>query len=405
MEAFVTRLGALLDAGSLDQAEALILAEAQRHPARAALGRSALAAARQELPAQLEHAQQAHRLAPNEPIVWQYLALAQARSGDTTEAERSFRQAVSRDAGPRSLGALGNFLLTEGRFLDAHEAYARALERDPTHGQSLNGLATVRHRLGDRPGALRALASAYELAPQDSTPLNSLVNLFGEAGWQLGAIALARIERAGEVSDSVRLTLDLMCLKLLTQVLSAFPQASVHHDADEYVANLMESARSRPARVRLEVARALFDAERLQETGALLGSIATDALSSVERGRFHYLHGLLAEAIQSPDLALTAYSHALEEDSERWDACCNALNLLLERSSALAYAQREALLAKVPESIRARTPQLLYNEAMHLFSGGRVAEARQRLMRIQALLPADDDLCLLAAKTLETQGV
>lgn len=401
METFVARLGALLESGEIAQVEALIQAETS--PVRAALGRSALAAARSELDAQRVHAQEAFRLAPHEPIVLQYLALACARQGADAEAERLFRQAVSLDPGARSLGALGNFLLARDRFLDAHEAYARALERDPTHTQALNGLGTARARLGDRPGALRALARAFELEPEDATPLNSLLNLFGEAGWMLGAIALARIEREGDCPPEVRLTLDLMNLKLLTQLVQTYPQAQRHHDADLFVQDLLSSAAERPAAVRLEVARALADAGRYQEAGALLGGLPLEGLSTVARGRYHFLHGVLAEAVDAPDLALTAYTHALDEDPERWDACCNALNLLLARQDDAAYAQREALLAKVPETLRAKTPQLLYNEALHLLQGGRVREARTRLERILTLMDPQDALYDLAAQTLAEQ--
>ncbi|HEX8107883.1 MAG TPA: hypothetical protein VF516_09165, partial [Kofleriaceae bacterium] len=91
---------------------------------------------------------------------------------------------------------------------------------------------------------------------------------------------------------------------------------------------------------------------------------------------------------------------AVAVDPRRWDACCNALTLLLDRGDPDALARAAALLTRVPPEVKGTSPQLLFNEAVYLHRAGRSAEARANLERVLAATHGDGELGALARQLM-----
>src|SRR6185295_2820299 len=198
MQDLIERLERLFAAGDAAQAAALIGSHEASDPARHALGLAALAAHDNDAARCAQHAARALALAPDEPSVLHHVA----------------RAAVARGGGVRSLGLLGNLELGAGKLPAAEATYRRMLELEPGNVQALNGLGACRYKQQDLDDAVIWFARAYDRDPTDPAPIRSLMNMYGDAGRVLGAIALANLTRGRHRDDESGLALDLMVLHL-----------------------------------------------------------------------------------------------------------------------------------------------------------------------------------------------
>lgn len=401
MEDFIQRLERMFAAGELAQAAALVASYEATDAVRHALGMAALAAHDKDAAACTRHAERAHALRPHDPMTLQYMAVAALLRGDRKAAEHHARAAVERGGGLRSLGWLGNIQLGAGDVVAAEQTYRRMLELDPGHVQALNGLGACRYKQQDLDQATTFLARAFDQDPTDPGPIRSLMNMYGDAGRVLGALALAGIVRDRHPDDESSLALDLMVLHLNHVLMGGYPPPHAVPDADAAVAAVVRRAAHRPVRVRLGVARALIDCQRHDEARRILGPLEGQDLSTVDRGNAEYIRGLLAQHAGDTPRALAAYEAAVAVDPRRWDACCNALTLLLDRGDPDALARAAALLARVPPEVKGTSPQLLFNEAVYLQRAGRSAEARANLERVLTATRGDGELGALARQLLD----
>ena len=402
MESFVETLGALLRDG--DGRRAFELAEEQgaSDPVRRHVGLAVVAAHRNDAGATLTHARAAYELAPEEPVVLQQMAVAHLLRGDGDGAEHYARRAVNRDDGLRSRRGLANILLNLGRWDEAEAAYQAVMELEPDDVPALNGLGTVRFRRGDMPGALRWYARAFAIAPGDPDALRSITTMYREAGWALGAITLARITRGGEHPDDVSVALDMVSLLLSARFAAGIPARELVPGYDLIPTGLVERSAGLSPAVQLQAARALFDTGHLDAMRAVVRRVSGSApsLSAEDRGQLDYLRGLLSEQDGDPEEALEHYTAAVTADSSRWDACCNAITLNLQREDAAAYEAVEGLLAAVDPELRRFRPQLIFNEAVYLKNVRRLDAARAAIERLMAITGGAGDVSRLAQEVL-----
>jgi tetratricopeptide (TPR) repeat protein len=401
MEDFIERLERMFAAGELAQAAALVASYEPTDAVRHALGMAALAAHDKDAAGCTRHAERAHALRPHDPMTLQYMAVAALLRGDRQAAEDHARAAVLRGGGLRSLGWLGNIQLGAGDVRAAEQTYRRMLELDPGHVQALNGLGACCYKQQDLDQATAFLARAFDQDPTNPGPIRSMMNMYGDAGRVLGAIALAGIVRDRHADDESNLALDLMVLHLNHVLMGGYPPPHAVPDADAAVAAVVRRAAHRPVRVRLGVARALIDCQRHDEARRIVAPLEGQDLSAVDRGNAEYVRGLLAQHAGDAPRALAAYEAAVAVDPRRWDACCNALTLLLDRGDPDALARAAALLGQVPPEVKGTSPQLLFNEAVYLHRAGRPAEARANLERVLAATQGDGELGALARHLME----
>ena len=401
MQDLIERLERLFAAGDAVQAAALIGSYEASDPARHALGLAALAAHDNDAARCSEHAARAQALAPDEPSVLHYVALAALMRGDRPIAEDHARAAVARGGGLRSLGLLGNLELGAGKLAAAEATYRQMLELDPGNVQALNGLGACRYKQQDLDDAVGWFARAFDRDPTDPAPIRSLMNMYGDAGRVLGAIALANITRDRHQDEASGLALDLMVLHLNHVLMGGYPAPHVVPDADEAVIAVLRSAARRPARVRLGVARALIDCRRFGDARRIVDEIDARDLSAADRGNAEYVRGLLAQEAGDAQRALAAYEAAVAADPRRWDACCNAMTLLLDRGDPASLARAARLLDQIPADVKGAAPQLLFNQAVYLHRAGRSAEARVDLERVLGATKGQGELAGLARQLLE----
>src|SRR6185295_19250256 len=156
-----------------------------------------------------------------------------------------------------------------------------------------------------------------------------------------------------------------------------------------------------PVRVRLGVARALIDCQRHDDAQRILAAIDGQDQSPADRGNAEYVRGLLAQHAGEPQRALAAYEASVTADPRRWDACCNALTLLLERGDPESLARAGKLLGQIPPEVKGAAPQLLFNEAVYFRAAGRPIEARADLQRVLTATNGEGELAALARELLK----
>lgn len=400
MDDLITRIQSLLASGAVVEAEQLLQAEAARQPVLATVGRAALAAHRSDAAACFAEATAAHALDPREPAASEYLAVAHLMRGDTPTAERYARAAVDLGGGRRSLGGLANILLGSGRPGEAEEVYRQILDAFPADLQALNGVATARFRQGDADGASTFFARAFDENPLDPAPIHSLMNMYAEAGRLLGAIAFANLMKDRSPGDELQVLLDVLLLQLTKLLLHQFPGPNIIGDADDTVRHLMATAKKRPPRVRLGVARALIDIKRSEEAQHIADELDTTPLGESDRANLLYVKGLLATEKGDKAAALLAFTQSVEIDPRRWDACANAISLLLDEGGDDALTGIGALLLRVPLDVKRTAPQLLLNEAIYLRRLGQNDGARHNLEMVIAGLRGHGELAALAKQIL-----
>lgn len=413
MEDLLPTLEAHFAADDVAGAEALVAGFADSDPARHALGLAALAAHRKDPAACETYAREALALRPADPAALQYQAVAALLRDRPAEALAPLREAAQAGS-TRALGFLGNVLLGLGRLKEAEGVYQQILTREPTHVQALNGVGTARFKQQDLDGAVPYFARAWAARPSDSQPLRSLMNAYGDAGRALGALALLGITRERHQDAQSRAALAMMHLHLTRMVLPSFPPAGEISDADEAVHDLLSAVADQPLALRLAAARALGDYGRHTEAAGLLAAVDPESpeLSKAQRADLWYTRGLSAAARDNRQAALHAYTQAVAQDPQRWEAAANAISLLLleEESGGRvpeeAAAQIRDLLQRVPAAVRGTAPQLLFNEAVFLRRTGHPAEAARLCQRVLHATGGDGELAEHARELLQglTQG-
>lgn len=400
LEAFVTQLGGLISAGALDQAVSLVDAAQLAEPVKYHLGMTALANARGDLGGGLGHAQKAQQLAPDAPIVLQYLAVSFRMVGDLVNAERAARMAVMRDATVRSYTMLGKILLDAGKLDEADGLLMKALDWEPSNPALLNTVATVRAHLGDDDSALTFYARAFEASPEEPLALKNVSDLYAQRGWALGAMALGLAALDRPATDDVQVLLAIMVIKLAQLVGKEYPGHAQLSQADRVVDVLVERSRSRPPAVVLMAARVLADVGRGEQAQAVVAHLRADQLSDKDHAGLMLVQGQLADQQGEVDDAIDYYSRSVQLDGERWDACTNAVHLLLSRENAESDAEVAVLLGQVPETAKLSKPPLLLNEAIYLRRAGREDEARVRFEQVVRLTQGSGELGALAQRLL-----
>lgn len=97
---------------------------------------------------------------------WQTLGEAHLASGDSTQAEGAFRQAIALDPDSASANySLGYLFQLGGKAPEAIQAYRRALEADPYKSEALGNLAAAYLQMGEHGEAAKTLARALKLEP------------------------------------------------------------------------------------------------------------------------------------------------------------------------------------------------------------------------------------------------
>jgi len=400
LERLVAELDALLRSGDARKAEEQVAALRESDPARHALGMAALAVARRDGAAALAHAQAAVALRPDDPVVLRYVALASLLCGDADAAELHARRAANRDEGVRSHVVLGNVLLSAGRFAPAEEAYRAALERDPRCEEALNGVGSVRARLGDPAAALQSFARAFAARPDDSSSLDNIAALYAERGWILGALALVRVTRDGHHAPEVQVALDLVQLQLRRRLDPSLRAVCPPEDTAALAASLCGATQSLPAAVQLQVARTLHDAGLTGAVETIAARLGQSELGDGDRAHLDFLLGLVAERGGAIDDAIDHYRSAIRSDPARWEAACNAVHLLLARPADEASREIPRLLDAVRPDLRERQLPLAFNEAVWLRGTGRGDEARAIFERVARATGGEGELGELAREAL-----
>ena len=87
----------------------------------------------------------------------------------------------------------------------------------------------------------------------------------------------ANLTRDRHKDDASTLALDLMVLHLNHVLMGGYPPPGPVADADDAVAAVLRDSARRPARVRLGVARALIDCQRLDDARRILGKLGVQS--------------------------------------------------------------------------------------------------------------------------------
>ena len=369
-------------------------------PVSHALAMANLAVARQQKREALEHARRAYALQPDSPKVLRAMAFCHFLNGLHEDAERYAREACEHDSSLASLGMLGNLLLDMGKFADAEATYLQMLEREPRHPQALNGVATTKYRQGDKQGAIAYYAKAFEAAPEDPAPIRSVASVLADIGWHIGAFAASRMVESEAAPPDVQAVLALVRLDLAAALPE--PDRSRHFpDWRRLAEQVVERVDGRSPAVQLRAARSLFDVGETGQAKNVLDRLDADTLSAQDRANYHYVKGLLADARGDAGEALDAYATAVQLDERRWDACCNAVHILLDRGDEEAMSLAGDLLGRIPSHIKAQAAPLLFNEALYLRQTGHPDDARGLLERVLELTNGEGELGELARKALE----
>jgi tetratricopeptide (TPR) repeat protein len=402
--AWVDEISALVRDGNVDQARARVAEAGRASPLADATGQTLIATLTGDGEQALRQATRAAELGPDDPTALRVAAVAFLHAGEPAQAERCARRAANRDSGTDGLYTLGKVELAAGRLGDAESTLLKVLDHDPAHVRAMEALADGRWARGDRAAAVGWLAHAYEAAPEAPEALEKLVDLYKEAGWAVGAILLSRLTRQGHHSDDVKVALDLVALLLSARLEPAFPALGVVPAVDEIVEGLLAAAASRRPAVQLHVARVLFDLGRHADCATVAARLDAQPMTAPERAEWHYLAGMVDDEAGRSAEALEHYEAALAADGSRWDACCNALHLLLNAPDRDQRRRIPGLLAAVPRALAWERPQLLANAALYLAGEGRLAEAREHLERVRELVDDQGPLADLVRERLADLG-
>jgi superkiller protein 3 len=450
---------ARLALGELDEARALFARAAELQPESAAalegLGRVAEAASEPAVAA--GYFERALELAPQASSLHYALGQAYRRLGRNEEAEAQI--AAGGDVAVRipdplinplaDLGQSTQFYLMQAanamdsqRWQVAAAAWNKAIELDPDQTDAYRGLAYCLEQLGDRDGALAALASALDRAadPEAAVSTDTRAELHRLRGGLLVALqrdqeaadsfgaslalapvqpavraaranALARLGRAEEalaeydrlLAVPEQVTPSLLLRRAILQVnlrrkelaIADFERALelapedplLHQRYAEALAFLGDEAAAAQQRRR---ARQLIAAASGGAGGDSAGSAAGSAVAE-QRARLAFADGRYGEAV-------TAYQQAIAADPRRLDLRFQLAGVLghLGRFDE-AIEQFRAVLGESPSHAAAHR-----GLATALILAGRYGEARVALQQALAQLPRDVDLATLQARLLAT---
>lgn len=400
MEAFVDELANIARTGDVYRAVSMARRYESEDPLRHHLGCAAVFAVAGKADACMEHTHAAFALAPENPVVLQQYAVAHMLAGDPDSAEKHARNALVSDDSIRSRRGLAHILLRRGQLGEAETLFQAILDLEPGNVQARNGLGLVRLRQGDQASALEHFATGYVTTPGDPSSLRNLINMYVEAGWAIGAVALSRITRSGHHSDAVNVALDMMNVMISQQIAPDFPGKNLITETEETIDGLLQSSAGLSRAVQLHVARMLFDADHVPAVRTILDRLTDQPMDNTERGDWLYLSGLLADKDGANEDALAHYSASVEADPRRWDACCNAVTILLDRDDDQAVKQAGALLGMVPPELKMFRHQLLFNEALFLRRIGKVEEATRHCQVILEMTGGNGPMAALAEQTL-----
>ncbi len=146
----------------------------------------------------LSHLRAATDVAPQAADLWAWLGEVQLQLGDTTQADRSLRRALTIDVShPIASFQIGNLLSRQRKLAEAARFYERALKVRPDLADAHYQLSAVLFQLRQTDDAVRHLERFVELRPEDT---NARVNLGGLLAslWRL-AEAEKQLEKAIQV--------------------------------------------------------------------------------------------------------------------------------------------------------------------------------------------------------------
>ena len=384
MNEFIDTLTSIAVQGDVYRALAMAREHEERDPLRYHLGASAVYGAAKRVELCMTHAREAYQLAPEEPAVLQQYAVAHVLAESADLAEQYARLSVSRDSSVRSRRWLANVLLHIGKLDEAERLYSDILAADPGNVEARNGLGLLHWQMGDNAAALECFADAYVAAPDDPAALRHIVDMYVEAGWAIGAVALARITRAEHHREAVHVALDMMNLAIMRQISPDFSARELVVETPQTITGLVDNSRDLSSAVQLHIARMLLDSDHIDAARDIVERLRDQAtsLSAADRATWHHVAGLLADQAGKPGDALVHYTAAVEGDHQRWDACSHAVTTLLQRGDEKSLAETERLLALVPGELKLFRHELLYNEAVFLQRAGRNQEASQHCRTI-----------------------
>ncbi len=123
-------------------------------------------------------------LDPTNAQAYHNLAFVYARNGDYERAVDQYQQAIERheDEGAKAiaLNGLGDVYVALDQYLDAINAYERAIAIDPEQAQSWNSIGDVHRLSGDSEAAIEAFRQAVRIDPEHSAAWNSLGDLYAD---------------------------------------------------------------------------------------------------------------------------------------------------------------------------------------------------------------------------------
>ena len=127
-------------------------------------------------------------LDPASSDAWHGLAVAQSAAGDAAGALATLDQALTRRPFDASLHyARGLALAGVDRVNEASDAFARALQIDPTHPRAAYNAGLALHQLAKDPEAIAMLRRAMKNAPDDPAPPYALATILFARGDMTGA--------------------------------------------------------------------------------------------------------------------------------------------------------------------------------------------------------------------------
>ena len=332
------------------------------------LGQALLSAEHGDTTQFLKYALDAQELAPEDAAVLRTLALAHSANNDQASAFRAAQDAVLNDKTARAWEVLGILHLEGGRLVEAEDAFRAALGRDNESYLGARGLAMARWQRADQATALGYFAKAFSINPRDPTLLNLVVKMYAQSGWPISATSMLGFIRSYDESadKDLNLFLDLAELRLLEEVLKTFPWSDSVNNREPLLKRVLTAQKSISSTRRVAVSYVLTNEMSYWDVAkSCLDGIDMGELPDDVRSRAHFVFGRIADNKGDTAAALEHYTIAVKLNGERWDAGCNALQLLLEAPGADAYAKIANILGCIPERVRLANPKLMINEAVY----------------------------------------
>jgi tetratricopeptide (TPR) repeat protein len=127
---------------------------------------------------------------PDEPSIYNNLAIAQSGLGDPDNAILTLQQSLALD--PASLEAhnnLGSLFYEKGRYEDARQEFLKTLARDPASLSARFNLARTLQASGDKNGAVREYEALLSRDPDDAAARYQLALSYAAVGRRADAVS------------------------------------------------------------------------------------------------------------------------------------------------------------------------------------------------------------------------